>query len=45
MTDFDLENPVLPKAIRHAAMTSGGYSYPNKIKRKAYEESLHRLQI
>ena len=45
MTDFDLENPVLPKAIRRAAMTSGDYPYAHKLKRSTYEATLRSLQI
>ncbi len=42
---FDLDDPVLPKWIEEAALTSGGYPYDEKLKRKDYEEELQRLQI
>lgn len=42
---FDLDDPELPKAIDEAALASGGYPYPDKLKRKVYEEELTRLQI
>ena len=42
---FDLDNPELPKAIDEAALTSGGYPYSEKLKRKDYEEELVALQI
>ncbi|MEI2384196.1 polyphosphate kinase 2 [Breoghania sp. JC706] len=45
MDDFDLEDPVLPKEIRKAAMQSGGYPYPSKMRRGVYEKKLRALQI
>jgi polyphosphate kinase len=42
---FSLDNPKLPEAIEAAAMTSGGYPYDKKLKREAFEEDLHALQI
>jgi polyphosphate kinase 2 len=42
---FDLDDPELPKAIDEAALTSGGYPYSEKLKRKDYEEELVALQI
>jgi polyphosphate kinase len=37
---FDLDDPKLPKSIKRAAMTSGGYPYPDKMDSDAYEEEL-----
>ena len=42
---FSLDNPKLPDAIESAAMTSGGYPYDKKLKREAFEEDLHALQV
>ena len=43
--DFDLDDPELPKAIDDGALSSGGYPYDEKLKRKDYEEELVALQI
>jgi polyphosphate kinase 2 len=37
---FDLDNPRLPKAVKAAAMGSGGYPYPEKMKEEIYEAEL-----
>ena len=42
---FAIDAPDLPKAIDKAALTSGGYPYDGKLKRKAYAKELRRLQI
>ncbi|MCC0005091.1 MAG: polyphosphate kinase 2 [Methylobacteriaceae bacterium] len=42
---FAIDAPDLPKAIDKAALTSGGYPYDKKLKRKAYAKELRRLQI
>lgn len=42
---FDLENPELPKSIRKAALTSGGYPYDERLDSKTYEKHLRKLQI
>ncbi len=42
---FSLDNPKLPAAIDDAAMTSGGYPYDKKMKREAFEDELHSLQV
>ena len=42
---FDLDDAELPKAIDKAAITSGGYPYDAKLKRKKYEKQLEGLQI
>jgi len=41
---FDLDDPQLPKWIDDAALTSGGYPYDKKLKRKVYEKELAALQ-
>ncbi|PTW62154.1 polyphosphate kinase 2 [Breoghania corrubedonensis] len=45
MSEFDLENPVLPRAIRRASLPSGDYPYSSRMKRKPYEKKLRDLQI
>ena len=42
---FSLDNPKLPAPIDDAAMTSGGYPYDKKMKREAFDEQLHTLQV
>ena len=42
---FDLNNPVFPKLLEDAAMTSGSYPYDKRMKKEAFEEELERLQI
>jgi polyphosphate kinase 2 len=42
---FDLDNPVLPKAIEEASLTSGGYPYDKKMKRAEFEGELNKLHI
>jgi polyphosphate kinase 2 len=42
---FDIEAPELPKKIAQAAFESGGYPYPDRMKRKRYEKELLPLQI
>jgi polyphosphate kinase 2 len=42
---FDLDNPVLPKAIEEAALTSGGFPYDKKMKKDAFEEQLYDLHV
>lgn len=42
---FDIDAPELPDWIDDNALTSGGYPYDRKIKRKAYEAELLDLQI
>lgn len=48
MTDpsigFDIHDPQLPKAIKEAAMGSGGFPYESKLEGKVYEERLLALQ-
>jgi polyphosphate kinase 2 len=41
---FDIENPDLPKAIKKAAMTAGGYPYADKLDDDVYEDELLALQ-
>lgn len=40
---FDLDNPELPKAIRKAALTSGGYPYDEKLEREQYEDAMQAV--
>ena len=42
---FDIDNPVLPAYIADRALSSGGYPYDTKLKRKDYEDQLIPLQI
>ena len=42
---FDIDNPVLPPAIADEALTSGGYPYDEKLKRKAFKADLLGLQL
>jgi len=41
---FDIENPDLPKAIKKAAMVSGGYPYAKKLDDDEYADQLLALQ-
>jgi polyphosphate kinase len=43
-TDFDIENPKLPKAIQKKAMASGGYPYEDKLDWTSYEAEMLSLQ-
>ncbi len=42
---FDINNPKLPDEIKDKALTGGGYPYTKKMKRKAYEKELEKLQF
>lgn len=42
---FKLEAPELPDWVEDTALTSGGYPYDEKLKRKVYERDLRLLQI
>ncbi|MBX9589799.1 MAG: polyphosphate kinase 2 [Hyphomonadaceae bacterium] len=42
---FDIDDPVLPKAIDEAALGSGGFPYDKKLDRDTYETELRNLQI
>jgi len=44
LTQFDIEDPQLPKSIKKAAMRSGGYPYDEKYDKKRYEKELYALQ-
>jgi polyphosphate kinase 2 len=44
LKDFDIENPELPRAIRKAALESGGYPYDAKLDDDQYEEEMYELQ-
>jgi polyphosphate kinase 2 len=43
-TSFDIENPDLPKKIRKAALTSGGYPYDERLDKDIYKRDLKALQ-
>lgn len=45
MAHFDLEDSDLPKAIKDAALSSGGYPYEDKLSNKKYKKRLRLLQI
>ncbi|MEO5807383.1 polyphosphate kinase 2 [Devosia sp.] len=42
--DFNIDNPDLPKAIKKAAMESGGYPYEDKLDTDIYETEMLALQ-
>ena len=42
---FDIEAPELPDWVRNNALTGAGYPYDKRMKRKAYEAELVKLQI
>jgi polyphosphate kinase len=42
---FDLDDPKLTDEIKDHALTSGGYPYDKRLKKKAYEEELVALQL
>jgi len=43
LASFDIENPDLPRAIKKAALRSGGYPYGEKLEREQYETELYQL--
>lgn len=43
LKNFDLEDPVLPTAIRRAALSSGGFPYAEKLERERYDVELEKL--
>ncbi len=42
---FDIDDPDLPDEIEEKSLTGGGYPYAKKLKRKAYEKDLAKLQF
>lgn len=42
---FDLDDPDLPDSIKDAAMGSGGYPYPDKMKKDDYEHELLAVHL
>jgi len=42
---FNLDDPELPEEIKEKALTSGGYPFDKKLKKKTYEKELEPLQI
>ncbi len=45
IANFDLEAKELPKEIKKASLSSGGFPYDEKMDRDAYDERLEKLQI
>lgn len=43
--NFSLDDPTLAPAIAENALSSGGFPYDKKLKRKSYEHDLRQLQI
>jgi polyphosphate kinase 2 len=43
--EFDIDDRHLPDWVEEAKLTSGGYPYDKKMKRKEYEKTLERLQV
>ncbi len=43
--NFDIDNPILPKAIKKGALRSGNYPYSQRLKRSLYEEELKKLHL
>ncbi len=43
--EFNLDDPVLPKAIRKAALGSGGYPYDDRMDDEDYLTELRKLQL
>ena len=42
---FDIDDPKLPDWVADREITAGGYPYPEKMKRKKYDERLEALQV
>ncbi|MCO5156520.1 MAG: polyphosphate kinase 2 [Aquamicrobium sp.] len=42
---FDIDDPELPGWVTDNELSAGGYPYDKRMKRKAYEKQLERLQI
>ncbi len=43
--NFDINDPVLPKAIKKASLQSGNYPYNKRLKRQIYEAELKDLHL
>jgi polyphosphate kinase 2 len=43
--EFDIDDPKLPDWVEKNKLTSGGYPYDHKMKRKEYEATLALLQV
>ncbi len=43
--EFDIDNPELPKAIKRAAMRSGGYPYDDKLDDATYDAELQSAYL
>jgi polyphosphate kinase 2 len=44
LENFDLEDPVLPRAIKKRALTSGGFPYDEKLDGNEYEAQMLQVQ-
>ena len=42
---FDLDDPHLPKQIKHNALSSGGFPYSEKLAKEEYDTHMRQLQI
>jgi polyphosphate kinase len=45
LTEFDLDNSELPQSIEEAALGSGGYPYPDRMNKEAYEGELRAVHL
>jgi polyphosphate kinase 2 len=45
LANFKIDDPDLPAAIADQALTSGGYPYDKRMKRKHYNKALYDLQV
>ncbi len=45
LADFDIDDADLPSAIADQALTSGGFPYDKRMKRKRYNKALNDLQV
>jgi len=44
INNFDINDPILAKAIKNNTLNSGNYPYAKKLKRVVYDEHLYNLQ-
>jgi polyphosphate kinase 2 len=42
---FDLDDPVLPRAIKKRALTSGGFPYDEKMDSGTYDQEMQQVQL
>jgi len=45
LAKFDIDDPQLPPEIADQALTSGGYPYDKRMKRKHYNKAVYDLQV